>query len=62
MYSKKSSNSRTQIGKALYVYGFVLIVMVAIAVGGVQQNPMEADPIGDITALDVDVSSVEDVP
>ncbi|MFB0525153.1 MAG: secretin N-terminal domain-containing protein [Phycisphaerae bacterium] len=62
MYSNKSSNNRTQIGKALYIYGFVLIVMVAIAVGGVQQNPIEADPNQSIVALDVDVSSAEDPP
>ncbi len=62
MYLKRSSNSRTQIGKALYIYGFVLIVMVAIAVGGVQQSPIEADPVENITELDVDVSSDQDVP
>lgn len=51
MYHNKSSNSRTQIGKALYVCGFVLIVMVAIAVGGVGQNSIEPDPNQDNTTL-----------
>jgi len=62
MYNNESSNSRTQIGKALCIYGFVLIVMVAIAVGGVQQNAIEADPDQSIVALDVDVSSSVDPP
>ncbi|MFQ6035187.1 MAG: hypothetical protein ACE5NM_04985, partial [Sedimentisphaerales bacterium] len=62
MYSNKSSNDSTQIGKVLYVCGFVLIVMVALAVGGVQQNPTEADPNQNIVALDVDVSSASDPP
>ena len=62
MYNNKISNSRTQIGKALYVYGFVLNAMEAIAVGGVLQNPIEANPNQNIVALDVDASSAEDPP
>jgi len=62
MYNNESSISRTQIGKALYIYGFVLIVMVATAVGGVQQNPIEADPNQSIVAVGVDVNSAEDPP
>ena len=70
MYNNESSNSRTQIGKALYIFGFVLIVMVAIAGGGMEQNPIEdfgelnraADPNQRIVALDVDVNSAGDPP
>jgi len=71
MYNNKSSNSRTQIGKALYIFGFVLIVMVAIAGGGMEQNPIEdfgdpleadAGPNQSVVALDVDVNRAEGPP
>lgn len=59
MYRDKSSNKKIQIGKKLFVWGFVLVVMAAIAVGGAEQSPAEAGPNTSIVAVDAYVSRNE---
>ncbi len=43
MYYGNKTNSRSKIGKELVIWGVVMVVMVAIAVGDVGQDTIEAD-------------------
>ena len=63
MYRKKSTNLRTNMKKNLYICCFILIVMVAIAIGGVEQSPIEADPNQNVVTVSSDFGSqgAEDV-
>jgi len=56
MYHNKNSNSRIQIRKDLIVWGFVLVVMAAIAVGDVEQVSGEAVAGKSVEATEFDVS------
>ncbi len=43
MYYGNKTNNRSKIGKELFIWGFVMVVMVAIAVGDVGRDTIEAD-------------------
>ena len=63
MYHCGNSNSRIKAGKDLFVWGFVLFLMGAIAVGDVEQVPNEAGAGRSIGATKVNASgSVKVVP
>jgi len=63
MYRNKNSGSRIKNRGDLFVWGFVLVVMAAIAIGDVGQGPVTAGADEGIEAKDVDVSGGEvDVP
>ena len=57
MYSGKNANSKTRIGKDLLIWCFVVVVMAAIAVGGVEQGPTETHE--GVYAANVDAGSNE---
>ena len=59
MYLNENSNSKIKNRSNLFVWGFILVVMAAIAVGGVGQGPIEAGTNEGIEA-GVDISSGED--
>jgi len=62
MRGNKSSNSRVEMLKCLFICVFVLAVMVAIAVAGVQQDPIEAAPEPNVAAAGSCLSGGEDPP
>jgi len=57
MYRDENSNNRIKNRSNLFVWGFVLVVMAAIAVADVEQIPMQARADKDIDAADIDVST-----
>lgn len=61
MYHNKNSNNRIKNKGELFIWGFVLVVLAAIAVGDVEQGLMAAGAQESIDAMDVDVSSREGI-
>jgi len=59
MYREKNAGDRMQIGKNLFVWGFVLVLMAAIATGDVGQSPIEAGADEGIDVMDTDVKGDE---
>ncbi|MHC4630268.1 MAG: type II secretion system protein GspD [Planctomycetota bacterium] len=57
MYDNKNSNSKTKMGKHLFVWGFVLIVAAAIAVADIGQGQMFAQADEGLDAANIDISS-----
>ncbi len=57
MYDDKNSNSKTKMGKHLFVWGFVLIVAAAIAVADIGQDQMFPQADEGFDAANIDVSS-----
>jgi len=61
MYCEKKSSYKIKNRKDLFVWGFVLAVMAAIAVGSAGQGPIEAGANEGIGRADVGVSGSEDI-
>ena len=61
MYSDKNSNSRIKSRSKFFVWGFILAVMAAIAVGGIEQGPIGDSANEGIEFGEVVLSSGEDV-
>lgn len=62
MYRNKNSKSKIRNRRSqLFVWGFILAVMAAIAVGGIEQGPIEDTANEGIETVGVDAGSSEDV-
>ena len=60
MYYNKSISTKIEIGRKLFVCGFVLVAVVAIAAADVGEEPIEADVTESIESVGVDISSGEE--
>jgi type IV pilus assembly protein PilQ len=60
MYHDKNSDSKNKTGKNLLIRVLVLVVMAAIAVGDVGEEPIEADVTESIESVEVGISSGEE--
>jgi type IV pilus assembly protein PilQ len=60
MRCKNKSSSKTKIVKCLFIYFLVLVMTVAMAVGGVEQGPVEAYLSQDLASVSVDEGGFED--
>jgi type II secretory pathway component GspD/PulD (secretin) len=61
MYSDENSKNRIKSRSNLFVWGFILTVMAAIAVAGMEQGPIAARANEGVEPVGVDVSGGEDV-
>jgi type IV pilus assembly protein PilQ len=62
MSCSENSNSRIKIVKYILIYALVLVMMAAIAIGGVEQGPIEAYLSQNFGSLENDANSFENTP
>jgi len=60
MYQSRKQKSRTKVGKQLYIWSFILIVMAAIAVADVEKGLVETVGAESVYAAVVETSGVEE--